>query len=224
MSNDSEFLENYYNCKDFTQTSIERMYCLHSATKYIANYHIPGDFVECGTWRGGSLMLIAYSLLGSNETARKIYAYDTFEGMAQPTEKDSELGDGNSAYQIWKNKQRKNHNEWCFADLAEVKKNILSTGYPEENIVFIKGKVEDTIPKRIPCQIALLRLDTDWYESTRHELVHLFPLLTKGGILIIDDYGHWAGSKKATDEYISSNNIPIFLVGMDSVAKIGIKV
>src|SRR5438309_9046951 len=112
--------------------------------------------------------------------------------------------DGVSPYHFWKNKQGKDRNEWCYSDLSEVRKNVLSTGYPEDKVVFVKGKVEETIPKTIPSRIALLRLDTDWYESTKNELTHLFHLLAKGGVVIIDDYGYWAGSKKATDEYLSS--------------------
>lgn len=99
---------------------------------------------------------------------------------------------------------------------------MLSTGYPETNIVFVKGKVENTIPEIVPEKIALLRLDTDWYESTRYGLTHLFPLITKNGILIIDDYGYWAGSKKAVDEYFSDK--PILLNRIDSCGRIGIKI
>jgi len=110
-----------------------------------------------------------------------------------------------------------------FASLSEVKKNMFSTGYPQENLVFIKGKVEDTVPTRVPPQIALLRLDTDWYESTKHELNYLYPLLVKQGVLIIDDYGYWAGSKKAVDEYISQNNVPILLNRIDHTGRIGVK-
>ena len=81
-------------------------------------------------------------------------------------------------------------------------RNLLSTGYPGGNLVLVEGKVEETIPRTMPAQICLLRLDTDWYESTRHELIHLYPKLIKNGVLIIDDYGHWRGSKQATDEYL----------------------
>jgi O-methyltransferase len=83
--------------------------------------------------------------------------------------------------------------------------------------------VEDTIPNNIPEKIAILRLDTDWYESTRHELVHLFPRLSPYGVLIIDDYGCWQGAKKAVDEYISENNLRIFLSRIDSTGRIAIK-
>jgi hypothetical protein len=81
---------------------------------------------------------------------------------------------------------------------------MTATGYPSNKIHFIKGPVEETIPRQMPSpSIALLRLDTDWYESTKHELIHLFPRLSAGGILIIDDYGHWAGARQAVDEYFA---------------------
>ena len=76
-----------------------------------------------------------------------------------------------------------------------------SLGSGPERIHFVEGKVEDTIPAHAPERIALLRLDTDWYESTRHELEHLYPRLSRGGVLIIDDYGHWQGARQAVDEY-----------------------
>jgi hypothetical protein len=92
---------------------------------------------------------------------------------------------------------------WCYAGIDEVRRNMASTGYPTERVHLAKGPVETTIPDQAPSgAIALLRLDTDWYESTRHELTHLFPLLGEGGILIVDDYGHWEGARKAVDEYL----------------------
>ncbi len=112
---------------------------------------------------------------------------------------------------------------WAYSALEEVKHNLLSTGYPAERISFIKGKVEETIPLNAPPQIALLRLDTDWYESTYHELVHLFPRLSSGGILIIDDYGHWKGARKAVDKYFSENKLDLLLHRIDYSGRICVK-
>lgn len=99
---------------------------------------------------------------------------------------------------------------------------MAATGYPKDNIIFIKGKVEQTIPGTLPGKIALLRLDTDWYESTKHELNHLYPLLEKAGILIIDDYGAWQGARKAVDEYFSTNG-PVYLHRLDFTGRLVIK-
>ncbi|MFX1257024.1 MAG: TylF/MycF/NovP-related O-methyltransferase [Promethearchaeota archaeon] len=97
------------------------------------------------------------------------------------------------------------------------------TGYPKESVVYIKGKVENTIPNMIPEKISLLRLDTDWYNSTYHELKHLYPILSQKGIIIIDDYGHWKGARKATDNYFKENNVQILLNRIDYKGRLGIK-
>jgi hypothetical protein len=100
---------------------------------------------------------------------------------------------------------------------------MISTRYPAEKLVFEKGKVQDTLPGTLPGAISLLRLDTDWYESTKHELTHLFPLLTLNGVLVIDDYGFWAGQKKAVDEYFSEHHIHMLLNRVSSACRIGVK-
>jgi hypothetical protein len=193
----------------FTMTSTERIVCLIRATKYIVENRIEGDFVECGVWRGGSMMVVAHTLKRMGETTRKLYLYDTFAGMSQPTEKDIRF-DGTSAHELI-DTVYKDAGAWCYADKGDVTRNLLSTGYPENNLLLIEGKVEETIPETLPTQICLLRLDTDWYESTRHELTHLYPKLVKHGVLIIDDYGHWQGSQQATDEYFNNYAIKPFL-------------
>lgn len=91
------------------------------------------------------------------------------------------------------------------------------------NCFFVKGKVEDTVPEKAPDRISLLRLDTDWYESTYHGLLHLYPRLSVGGVLIIDDYGHWAGAKKAVDQYLNENHLKLLLNRIDDTGRIGVK-
>ena len=223
IDKDERFVRIYNLCREFTQTSKERVYGLYQSVLYIIDAGIPGDFVECGVWRGGSAMVMAFTLQELNVSNRKIYLYDTFEGMTEPTEHDHKLsGNTAQASEKWQKKQKKDHNEWCYASLPEVEHNLLSTKYPNDMLVFVKGKVEETIPQTVPDQIALLRLDTDWYESTKHELIHLFPLLQKTGVLIIDDYGSWAGSKKAVDEYFSDKSI--LLSRIDNTGRVGIKI
>lgn len=100
---------------------------------------------------------------------------------------------------------------------------MLRTGYPAENLRLVKGRVEDTLQGTIPDQIALLRLDTDWYESTYHELVHLYPRLVQGGVLILDDYGHWRGAREAVDQYFAENEICLLLHRVDYSCRIGVK-
>jgi len=219
---DEDFNRINDKCKDCTMTSKESMYALYKAVAYVIKNQIPGDFIECGVWKGGSMMLVAHVLLELNASDRKLYLYDTYEGLPEPTENDFSLtGKKDAAIHNWKKEQKIGHNEWCFASFDEVKMNLGLTKYPEENMFFIKGKVEETIPVSMPSNIALLRLDTDWYESTKHELIHLFPLLSVSGVLIIDDYGQWAGSKKAVDEYFPQNEI--LLNRVDHTVRVGIK-
>jgi O-methyltransferase len=191
--------------------------------KYVVENNLPGDFTECGVWKGGSSMLMALFLKSKGITNRMIYLYDTYEGMNAPTEADkSHTGEkASDVLQV----QDKNDDSsiWCYSSLEDVKTNLISTGYPIENIRFIKGKVEDTLLKEIPGQLCLLRLDTDWYESTKMELNILYPLLVSKGVLIIDDYGHWAGARKAVDEYFQLQHEYILLHRIDVTGRIMIR-
>ncbi len=225
ISDGEIFIEIYEKCKKYTSTSIERMNALFAATKYVVENKIPGDIVECGVWKGGSMMLCAYTLLYLNDTSRKIYLYDTYEGMTEPTEVDVSF-DNKSAAEIKKQYEpyiQANSKAWLYISLEQVKKYLSLTGYPLDKLIFVKGKIEDTIPDMMPKQISILRLDTDWYESTYHELYHLYPRLSVNGFLILDDYGHWEGARKATNNYFKENNINIFLNRIDYTGRLGIK-
>ncbi len=220
---DAEFFPLYKTCKPYSMTSLPRMYALYKAMEYISRYSLPGDIVECGVWKGGSCMLCASELLRRGEMNRQIYLYDTFKGMAAPTDKDVAF-EGKAMQDKWQDLQKSAHNDWCYSSLEDVKRAVFSVGYPKERFTFVEGKVEDTIPGAIPEQIAILRLDTDWYESTKHELTHLFPRLVKNGVLIIDDYGHWKGARGAVDEYFQQQSIPMLLHRVDYTGRVGIKV
>ncbi|MFU8815909.1 MAG: TylF/MycF/NovP-related O-methyltransferase, partial [Pseudomonadales bacterium] len=141
--------------------------------------------VECGVWRGGSAMIAALMA-----RARDLYLYDTFEGMPAPTAADV-TWHGQPASRKWRQRRNGARSEWAYAGIDEVRRNLKRTGYPAGRLHLVKGKVEESIPGVMPERIALLRLDTDFYESTRHELQHLYPRLCAGGVLIVDDYGHW---------------------------------
>ncbi len=209
--------------RPYTMTSPERVNALIDAVRYIVKNKIDGALVECGVWRGGSAMAMALTLKKMGVEDRDLFLYDTFSGMTKPRVVDVSFR-GDAAYDKFsRTRISEDASDWCLSPLDEVKENLFSTDYPKENIHFIKGKVEETIPKNIPSEIALLRLDTDWYESTRHELSNLFPLLQPSGVLIIDDYGHWEGARKAVDEYIFSNNIRILLNRIDYTGRIAVK-
>lgn len=211
------------NVKNYTMTSRERLFSLIEATKYVVEKNIVGDIVECGVWRGGSMMTVIHTLQNLNHLSKFLYLYDTYEGMSDPTDVDYSK-DGNAAIDLLKKKKKtKEDTLWAYATLEDVKENIYKLDYPKDRITFIKGKVEDTIPRSVPHAISLLRLDTDWYESTKHELVHLFPLLSSGGVIIIDDYGHWQGAKKAVDEYFEENKVKVLLNRIDYTGRIVVK-
>jgi len=221
----NNFIEEYKMIEAYTATSIERVYALKSAITYIIKNKIKGDFVECGVWKGGSCMLMAKTLVNEGEKERKIWMYDTFDGMTEPTDDDCEIETNVSGSDLLKNtpKNTDKFNMWAYAPLEMVKKNMKKTMFPEERIHFIEGKVENTLSKVKPQNIALLRLDTDWYESTKCELEQLYPLLSIGGVLIVDDYGHFSGAKKAVDEYFSKTNVKPLMNRIDYSGRLIIK-
>jgi len=220
---DKETVDTYKRVKPFTMTTPERIASLVNAVNYLVKNNIQGDFVECGVWRGGSTMAAIDTLLKNSDKSREIYLYDTYEGMSEPTEVDK-VFTGTGADHLMETTDREDPTSvWCYSAIEEVQRNVGSLKYPSEKIHFVKGKVEDTIPQTLPGKIALLRLDTDFYESTAHELKHLYPLLVPGGVIIIDDYGHWEGARKAVDEYIEAQKLPLLLNRIDYTGRIGIK-
>lgn len=205
----------------FTLTGIDRRASLLQAVDHIVCHRIPGDIVECGVWRGGSMMAVALALLARGDASRQLYLYDTFEGMTMPTEADRAHTGEAAAAQL--ERTARGEGVWCEAGLDDVQANLWSTGYPRDKIHFVQGPVEQTIPATMPSQVALLRLDTDWYESTAHELLHLYPLLQTQGVLIIDDYGHWQGARRAVDEYFAASREPVYLHRVDYTARLLVK-
>ncbi len=201
----------------YTMTGLERRYHLIQSIRYILKNNIAGSIVECGVWRGGSMMLAAKVLLESKASERDLFLFDTFEGMPPPQAIDTHPTGATAADLLDNEKsQRETSYIWAIATKADVQSNLQSTRYPADRMHFIQGTVETTIPSAAPQQIALLRLDTDWYESTRHELNHLYSRVSRGGVVIIDDYGWWNGSRAATDEFIAQCPDPILLHRLDS--------
>jgi len=213
----------YDRASPYTMTSRERMFALWQATQHVCRSQVPGDIVECGVWRGGSSMLATLALLDIGER-RPVWLYDTFEGMTPPTERDRRP-DGTSASDLLALQQRQAgvFNDWAYATLDDVQRQMASVGYPDDLLRYVRGPVEQTIPGECPASIAVLRLDTDWYESTRHELEHMWPRLSVGGVLIVDDYGHFEGAREATDEYFAAQSLPVLLHRIDYTARIAVK-
>src|SRR5262245_50717541 len=203
--------------RPFTQTSSERIFALKNAIEYVIKNDIAGDIVECGVWKGGSMMGAALTLLNLG-VKRRLYLFDTFAGVTTPAAVDRDLF-GRPAIQAFKEGLLEFNN----VPLEEVRANLRSTGYDESLITCVKGPVEETLPDNAPETIAILRLDTDWYESTRHELQHLFPRVSDGGVLIIDDYGHFEGARRAVDEFIAATKLPLLLNRIDYTGRICVK-
>ena len=218
---DAEALDLLRYVSPYTATSPERLIALRDAIRHLDRTGVAGSVVETGVWRGGSMMAAALTLINLGNTERELFLFDTFEGMTQAGVDDVRV-DGAPAPELLAGEPRTIDSGWMVASLQEVEANMASTGYPREKVSFVKGRVEDTLPDRAPGEIALLRLDTDWYSSIRHGLTHLFPRIQPGGVLILDDYGHWGGAQKAVDEYLDALQQRPFLHRVDDTCRLAI--
>jgi O-methyltransferase len=207
----------------YTMTTPERIVHLMASIHYIHENHISGAIVECGVWRGGSMMIIARMLHEMGDRTRDLFLFDTFEGMPPPSEKDRAFSGAAASDLLQAQPKTRENVIWAYAPIEEVAANMASTGYPKDKIHLIKGQVEDTLPDRAPDRIALLRLDTDWYESTLHELNHLYARLERHGVLVIDDYGWWHGARQAVDEFFQQQPFKPLLHRIDNTARSVIK-
>lgn len=165
---------------------------------YLYDRGIEGDFVECGVLRGGHMLLSKAYAHARRLPRRRYWLFDTFEGMPEPCEYDVKWSGEHASV----SKERKGPN-WCRAPLEAVQHNFASRDLMDDDVSFVKGMVEDTLhdPGNLPERIAFLRLDTDFYDSTKVEMEILYPRLVPGGVLVLDDYGFWDGSRRAVDEY-----------------------
>lgn len=207
--------------KPYTLTSPERLNATCDAVRYVTRGDIPGAIVECGVWAGGSMMAAALTLHEMGDLSRDLYLFDTFEGMTVPTKEDVDSSGALAAHQLT-TASRVADSIWCYASLDQVKQNFARVAYPHARLHFVKGPVEATLPSSAPEVIAVLRLDTDWYESTRHELKHLVPRMSPGAVLLIDDYGHWQGARKAVDEWIEGFDRPVLLSRVDYTGRMAV--
>lgn len=207
--------------RSYTMTSPERVQALIDAVNYVIDSKVAGAIVECGVWRGGSMMAAALALKRRQEV-RDLYLYDTFEGMTEPTAEDVDMF-GRMSSDVMAREERREDipTIWAYAPLERVRRGMSSTGYEASRVHYVQGPVEQTIPGTMPSDISILRLDTDWYASTKHELEHLYPRLSPRGVLIIDDYGHHGGSRKATNEFLERH--PLLLCRIDAAARLAVK-
>lgn len=217
---DAELIELCERVDHYTLTSPERIAALRDAVRHVVRAGVPGAFVECGVWRGGSAMVMTSTLRSLGVTDRDVHLFDTYTHMPFPGEHDVDLW-GRAAADFYDDAVAEEG--YAYLPLEEVQAAVRGTGYPAERLHFVAGMVEDTIPDQAPDQIALCRLDTDWYESTLHEMEHLWPRISPGGILLIDDYGHFMGAKKAVDEYFAAHGVEVLLHRIDFTGRLVIK-
>lgn len=216
LKRNTDFWALVEQCQPYTMTTPERMWALREAMHYIDNNVIGGAIVECGVWRAGSMMLAALTQM-QNQYApwfRPLCLFDTFDGMTEPREHDI-THDGIPGERLYKSAKFR-------VGLREVKDNMKSTGYPQNLIHYVVGDIRETA-KDFKEPIALLRLDTDFYDSTKAELEYLYPLVRQGGVVIVDDYGEWDGCKKAVDEFLNTLAVRPLVHRIDYSARMWVK-
>jgi hypothetical protein len=194
-----ELTATWERVRPYTLTSPEKVAGLIGALEHVVEAGIPGAFVECGVWRAGSSMAAAITLLRVRDP-RDLYLFDTYQGMPKPDARDVDFR-GVPASRWWDPDHQRRASVEHEASIAHVQARMLALGYPADRLHLVAGMVQDTVPARAPDTIAVLRLDTDFYDSTKHELEQLWPRLSDGGILIVDDYGHFRGAREAVDEF-----------------------
>ena len=199
-----------------TMTSFERLATLWQQVRYLDRYGIAGALVECGTWRGGSVGMMALAHLATEPTpTRTIHLFDSFEGLPEPTAKD---GAKAARYAGGRITGALDTIDACSAPLEDNRALLEGEiGYPDALLTYPQGWFQETVPAAAPSlgSIALLRLDGDWYESTVVCLEHLYPLVPPGGVVVIDDYGHWEGARRAVDEFVAALDEPVLLSHID---------
>lgn len=213
-------IDSIYKYRPFSMTSFERLSAIAISMNYLHLNKIEGALVECGVWAGGSIGLAAYLSQQKGEI-RDVILFDTFQGMSAPSEedtleahegyRDTLIDDGSSS--------------WCAVSLNDVKKNLAQSGIEMSKLKFVVGDVSETLIEKsnLPEKIAFLRLDTDWFQSTFDELTHLYPRLTTGAVVIIDDFGAWEGARSAVTKYFQDNNLHPLMVPIDNSGRIFIK-
>ena len=217
------FASIYNACRPYTLTAPYRILAMHKASHYVAQNRIPGAVVECGVWRGGSMMIAALTLLKAGDFRPELHLFDTFEGMSEPTARDVD-GRGHPIAATLAKTPKAMDSLWAVASLEDVKANLARTGYPSDRLHYIKGKVEETLHACAPQAISLLRIDVDWYEPTLHCLRTLYPRLVAGGVLILDDYTDWPGARQAVDEYFAGVSPAPLLIPVDNSARLAVKI
>ncbi len=195
------FARQYRTVRPYTMSGNMRLRGLHAAIQHVTALGIPGDVVECGAARGGSAALMGLALKETG-AARTLWVFDTFEGIPPPTVADPD----HEIAALYTGDFR--------GVLEEVQDLFRQLGILDQARL-VKGMFQDTVPRCDVGAIAVLHVDGDWYESVKVCLDHLYDRVSPGGIIQIDDYGHWEGARKAVDEFVTARGITVPLKHID---------
>ncbi len=205
------FWETLERCKPYSLLGAEAFYNVFCAVEYIARCAIPGDIVECGVFLGGTVLAIGEFARHFGLSDRQFYLYDTFDGFPKGVSEVDLHG--------------KTVNFRSGASFLEQTRSVVAqSAYPQDKFHFIAGPVEETLLEFRPERVALLRLDTDYFQSTRVELERLYPSLSPGGVLIVDDYGCFQGARRATDKFFEEHRPRMLLFRINFSVRSGIKI
>ena len=214
----SEFKSIFVKVKECTMLSRERLFDFYTSIKYVLDKKIPGDVIEIGCWAGGNIGLARMAIDAQIEdaTERKVYGFDTFTGHQKPSEDEVDIWGKNQAERF----EEFRGEPWGMVGIEEVKNNLMRIVGRLDGIKLVKGRIEDTAELNAPSNISILRIDVDWYEPTLTSLEKFYPLLSPGGILIIDDYGHHSGSKKAVDKFFEGIPMKFFHIDYSCISAV----
>ena len=193
-------MQTVYRVRPYTAVLVPRLVALYRLSEEVNRLSMPGDFVECGVYNGGSAAIMA-SFCERTEPKRNIWLFDSFEGLPKPTDKD---GDRAPDYE-----------GWCHGDLAKVTRVFQEMRIPEDRVRVVKGWFQDTFPTVEIPRIAILHIDADWYESVKLCLEKFYDSVQPGGYVVLDDYGAWEGCRIAADEFIAARALDVKLIQVD---------
>ncbi|NQT04491.1 MAG: class I SAM-dependent methyltransferase [Dehalococcoidia bacterium] len=182
--------------------SVPRLVALYKLSREIDRQPIPGNIVECGVRNGGSSAVMA-SVFRKSSLCRDMWLFDSFEGLPEPTAEDG--------YKA----QTEYHEGKCLGSVDAVKEILNQLSIPENRVHIIEGWFEETFPSVKTNKVALLHIDADWYESVKLCLEKFYDSVCPGGFIALDDYGHWEGCRRATDEFLKKRSLDIKLVRVD---------
>lgn len=212
---DIEKLNLFWKVSSYTMVGYGGLSNIYNLSQFVEKNKVEGAFVECGVWRGGCSAVMAY-VAQKAKSNRKMWLFDSFEGLPEPTAKD-----GNRAQKYASNRVTGKLSTigMCVSPLEILERLFFSElNINRKNVIIEKGWFQDTLPKakeRIG-HIAILRLDGDWYESTKCCLNNLYDNVVSGGFIIIDDYRRWEGCRLAVDEFLRKRDLNPNLLKIDS--------